>query len=138
VRCFLAGGKHVKEQLPNGLAPLANIHQSIFHLKKWRCPANPVSLQVRMLLRLRHPCIVQFFGAIVQEDHLAIVTQFVPGGGLFNLLHDHTKRISPQRLLTMTSPMVRWFGRHIDSAGIKYKEASDAGYCFFSSRTRRG
>ena len=37
--------------------------------------------------KLRHPNIVQFMGACTKPPHLCIVTQFVPRGSLFKMLH---------------------------------------------------
>ena len=39
------------------------------------------------MAKLKHPNVVQFLGACVDLPNLAIVTQFMPRGSLFNLLH---------------------------------------------------
>ena len=39
------------------------------------------------MARLKHPNVVQFLGACVDLPNLSIVTQFMPRGSLFNLLH---------------------------------------------------
>ena len=43
--------------------------------------------EVSIMKKLRHPNIVQFIGAVTQPPNLSIVTQFVPRGSLFKLLH---------------------------------------------------
>ena len=40
-----------------------------------------------MLSKLHHPNVVQFLGAVTRPDQLAIVTEFVPRGSLWDLLH---------------------------------------------------
>ena len=37
--------------------------------------------------RLKHPNVVLFMGACTQPPNLSIITQFVPRGSLFKLLH---------------------------------------------------
>ena len=44
-------------------------------------------VQVQLMSRLRHPNIVLFMGAVIQPTQLAIVSEFVPRGSLFRLLH---------------------------------------------------
>jgi hypothetical protein len=46
--------------------------------------------EVAMMARLRHPNIVLFLGAVTRPPHLAIVTQFMPRGSLFRLIHRST------------------------------------------------
>ena len=43
--------------------------------------------EVAIMKRLRHPNIVQFIGACTQPPDLCIITQYVPRGSLFKLLH---------------------------------------------------
>ena len=43
--------------------------------------------EVTIMQRLRHPNIVQFIGACTQPPDLCIVTQFIPRGSLFKILH---------------------------------------------------
>ena len=43
--------------------------------------------------RMKHPNVVLFMGACTQPPNLCIVTQFVPRGSLFRLLHRSVKRL---------------------------------------------
>ena len=43
--------------------------------------------EVGIMKRLKHPNVVLFMGACTQPPNLSIVTQFVPRGSLFRLLH---------------------------------------------------
>ena len=43
--------------------------------------------EVAIMKRLKHPNVVLFMGACTQPPNLSIVTQFVPRGSLFRLLH---------------------------------------------------
>lgn len=45
--------------------------------------------EVSIMKRLKHPNIVLFMGACTKAPNLSIVTQFVPRGSLFRLLHRH-------------------------------------------------
>ena len=49
--------------------------------------------------RLRHVNVLLFLGAVTQPPDLAIVTQFMPRGSLFRLLH-------------------RWVPRHLEESGV--------------------
>eukprot|EP00967_Tisochrysis_lutea_P006757 scaffold8033_cov15-Tisochrysis_lutea.AAC.1 len=57
--------------------------------------------------RLRHPNIVLFLGAVIQPTQLAIVSEFVPRGSLFRLLHRSRAHIEPKRLLLMAMDIAR-------------------------------
>uniref|UniRef100_A0A7S0RF32 non-specific serine/threonine protein kinase n=1 Tax=Chlamydomonas leiostraca TaxID=1034604 RepID=A0A7S0RF32_9CHLO len=66
--------------------------------------------EVSIMSRLRHPNVVLFMGAVVQPSHLAIVTEFVPRGSLFRLLHRaHRARveIDPRRRLAMAQDIAK-------------------------------
>lgn len=52
----------------------------------WSC-VQDFQQEVALMARLKHPNVVQFLGACVDYPNLAIVTQFMPRGSLFNLLH---------------------------------------------------
>eukprot|EP00850_Spirogloea_muscicola_P023719 SM000381S14611 [mRNA] locus=s381:28553:35415:- [translate_table: standard] len=43
--------------------------------------------EVAILMRLRHPNIVLFMGAVTKPPKLSIITEFLPRGSLFRLLH---------------------------------------------------
>ena len=43
--------------------------------------------EVALMSMLKHPNVVQFLGACTNYPDLAIVTQFMPRGSLFSLLH---------------------------------------------------
>jgi serine/threonine protein kinase len=64
--------------------------------------------EICIMKRLRHPHVVQFLGAVTQPPHLCIVTQFVPRGSLFKLLH-RTPAFNPddRRRLQMALDIAR-------------------------------
>eukprot|EP00850_Spirogloea_muscicola_P001052 SM000004S14922 [mRNA] locus=s4:220990:227245:- [translate_table: standard] len=43
--------------------------------------------EVAIMKRLRHPNVVLFMGAVTRPPHLSIVTEFLPRGSLYRLLH---------------------------------------------------
>lgn len=45
--------------------------------------------------RMKHPNVVLFMGACTQPPNLCIVTQFVPRGSLFRLLHRWAQGLRP-------------------------------------------
>jgi hypothetical protein len=59
------------------------------------------------MARLRHPNVVLFMGAVMQAHQLAIVTQFIPRGSLFRLLHRSKADLDPRRRLQMALDIAR-------------------------------
>ena len=71
------------------------------HFQRWpRCPCvivvphlSPAPVlqefraEVSIMKRLKHPNVVLFMGACTRAPNLSIVTQFVPRGSLYRLLH---------------------------------------------------
>ncbi|GLI69747.1 hypothetical protein VaNZ11_014425 [Volvox africanus] len=57
--------------------------------------------EVMIMSKLRHPNIVLFMGAVTQSNQLAIVTQFMPRGSLFRMLHRTREVLDPRRRLNM-------------------------------------
>ncbi|KAK4530594.1 hypothetical protein CCYA_CCYA05G1451 [Cyanidiococcus yangmingshanensis] len=43
--------------------------------------------ECEIMANLRHPCILQFFGAVVAPPNLCLVIELMPRGSLFDLLH---------------------------------------------------
>jgi hypothetical protein len=48
---------------------------------------DDLNTEVNMLARLRHPGIVILMGIVTKPPNLCIITDFLPKGDLFNLLH---------------------------------------------------
>lgn len=59
------------------------------------------------MARLRHPNIVLFMGAVMTPSQLAIVTQFIPRGSLFRLVHRSKVALDPRRRLAMALDIAR-------------------------------
>lgn len=58
--------------------------------------------EVMIMSKLRHPNIVLFMGAVTQPGQFCIVTQFMPRGSLFHMLHRRGEVIlDPRRRLYM-------------------------------------
>lgn len=57
--------------------------------------------EVAIMKRVRHPNVVLFMGAVTKRPHLSIVTEYLPRGSLFRLIHrpasgeilDHRRRL---------------------------------------------
>ncbi|KAG6423396.1 hypothetical protein SASPL_113791 [Salvia splendens] len=43
--------------------------------------------EIEIMLRLRHPNVVLFMGAVTRPPHMSILTEFLPRGSLYKLLH---------------------------------------------------
>ncbi|MED6130747.1 hypothetical protein PIB30_003321 [Stylosanthes scabra] len=57
--------------------------------------------EVEIMLRLRHPNIVLFMGAITRPPHLSILTEFLPRGNLYGLLRNPKFQFNDKRRLRM-------------------------------------
>ncbi|CAI9093676.1 OLC1v1029234C2 [Oldenlandia corymbosa var. corymbosa] len=57
--------------------------------------------EVEIMLRLRHPNVVLFMGAVTRPPNLSILTEFLPRGSLFKLLHRSNVQIDERRRLRM-------------------------------------
>jgi serine/threonine protein kinase len=71
-----------------------------------RRPCRPPP-QVGIMARLRHPNVVLFMGAVTRPNQLAIVTQFMPRGSLFRLLHRARPELDARRRLNMATDIAR-------------------------------
>ncbi|XP_077210097.1 putative serine/threonine-protein kinase SIS8 [Tasmannia lanceolata] len=63
-------------------------------LEQFRC-------EIRIMLRLRHPNVVLFMGAVTRPPNLSILTEFLPRGSLFRLLHRPNIQLEEKRRLKM-------------------------------------
>ncbi|KAJ4767801.1 protein kinase family protein [Rhynchospora pubera] len=57
--------------------------------------------EVRIMRRLRHPNVVLFMGAVTRPPHLSIVSEFLPRGSLYRLLHRPNCQIDEKRRIRM-------------------------------------
>jgi sterile alpha motif and leucine zipper-containing kinase AZK len=62
---------------------------------------HSLSLKVEIMLRLRHPNVVLFMGAVTRPPHLSILTEYLPRGSLFKLLHRPNIQLNEKRRLKM-------------------------------------
>ncbi|KAL2608857.1 hypothetical protein R1flu_027430 [Riccia fluitans] len=58
-------------------------------------------LEVRIMRRLRHPNVVLFMGAVTRPPNLSIVTEFLPRGSLYRLIHRPNNQLDERRRLRM-------------------------------------
>ncbi|XP_022558829.2 probable serine/threonine-protein kinase SIS8 isoform X1 [Brassica napus] len=63
--------------------------------------------EVRMMRRLRHPNIVLFMGAVTRPPHLSIVTEFLPRGSLYRLIHRPNNQLDERKRLRMALDAAR-------------------------------
>ncbi|KAH6804681.1 hypothetical protein C2S51_032928 [Perilla frutescens var. frutescens] len=57
--------------------------------------------EVEIMLRLRHPNIVLFMGAVIRPPNMSILTEFLPRGSLYKLLHRPNIQIDEKRRIKM-------------------------------------
>ena len=70
-----------------GKTPAENSPAAVMLLQEFRA-------EVGIMKRLKHPNVVLFMGACTQTPNLSIITQFVPRGSLFRLLHRCASSVS--------------------------------------------
>lgn len=58
-------------------------------------------MEIAIMMRLRHPNVLLFMGAVTEPPNLSIVTQFLPRGSLFRLLHKSNAVIDERLRLKM-------------------------------------
>ncbi|CAN6439734.1 unnamed protein product [Victoria cruziana] len=57
--------------------------------------------EVKIMRRLRHPNVVLFMGAVTRPPNLSIVTEFLPRGSLYKILHRPNCQIDEKRRIRM-------------------------------------
>ncbi|GAV56948.1 Pkinase_Tyr domain-containing protein/EDR1 domain-containing protein [Cephalotus follicularis] len=57
--------------------------------------------EVEIMLRLRHPNVVLFMGAVTRPPHFSILTEFLPRGSLYRLLHRPNSLLDEKRRMRM-------------------------------------
>ncbi|KAL5566942.1 hypothetical protein UlMin_030106 [Ulmus minor] len=63
--------------------------------------------EVRIMRRLRHPNIVLFMGAVTRPPHLSIITEFLPRGSLYRIIHRPLCQIDEKRRIKMALDVAR-------------------------------
>ncbi|CAJ2675946.1 unnamed protein product [Trifolium pratense] len=63
--------------------------------------------EVQIMRRLRHPNVVLFMGAITRPPNLSIVTEFLPRGSLYRLIHRPNNQLDERRRLRMALDTAR-------------------------------
>ncbi|PSR96528.1 Serine/threonine-protein kinase [Actinidia chinensis var. chinensis] len=63
--------------------------------------------EVRIMKRLRHPNVVLFMGAVTHVPNLSIVTEFLPRGSLYRLIHRPNNQLDKRRRLRMALDAAR-------------------------------
>ncbi|XP_010041776.2 serine/threonine-protein kinase EDR1 [Eucalyptus grandis] len=63
--------------------------------------------EVRIMRRLRHPNVVLFMGAVTRPPHLSIITEFLPRGSLYRIIHRPQCHIDERRRIKMALDVAR-------------------------------
>ncbi|XP_061359501.1 probable serine/threonine-protein kinase SIS8 isoform X2 [Gastrolobium bilobum] len=63
--------------------------------------------EVQIMKRLRHPNVVLFMGAVTRPPNLSIVTEFLPRGSLYRLIHRPNSQLDERRRLRMALDAAR-------------------------------
>ncbi|KAK8651504.1 hypothetical protein V6N13_141105 [Hibiscus sabdariffa] len=63
--------------------------------------------EVRIMRRLRHPNVVLFMGAVTRPPNLSIITEFLPRGSLFKILHRPHSQVDEKRRIKMALDVAR-------------------------------
>ncbi|KAM0841293.1 hypothetical protein ACQ4PT_059130 [Festuca glaucescens] len=67
---------------------------------------NSFRQEVSLMKKLRHPNIILFMGAVMSQQRLCIVTEFLPRGSLFRLLQKNIGKLDPRRRVNMAIDIV--------------------------------
>ncbi|KAI3454139.1 hypothetical protein Pfo_010802 [Paulownia fortunei] len=62
--------------------------------------------EVEIMLRLRHPNVVLFMGAVTRPPNMSILTEFLPRGSLYKLLHRPSIQLDETRRIKMALDVV--------------------------------
>lgn len=57
--------------------------------------------EAEMMIRLRHPNVVLFMGAVTRSPNLSILTEFLPRGSLYRLLHRSGTQVDEKKRMKM-------------------------------------
>ncbi|XP_057725590.1 serine/threonine-protein kinase EDR1-like [Arachis stenosperma] len=63
--------------------------------------------EVRIMRRLRHPNVVLFMGAVTRPPNLSIISEFLPRGSLYRILHRPNCQIDEKRRIKMALDVAR-------------------------------
>ncbi|XP_017241764.1 probable serine/threonine-protein kinase SIS8 isoform X2 [Daucus carota subsp. sativus] len=63
--------------------------------------------EVRIMKRARHPNVVLFMGAVTRAPNLSIVTEFLPRGSLYRLIHKPNNQLDVRRRMRMALDAAR-------------------------------
>ncbi|KAK4744239.1 hypothetical protein SAY87_010551 [Trapa incisa] len=63
--------------------------------------------EVRIMRRLRHPNVVLFMGAVTRPPHLSIITEYLPRGSLYRIIHRPHCQIDEKRRIKMALDVAR-------------------------------
>ncbi|KAL8141815.1 hypothetical protein V2J09_014847 [Rumex salicifolius] len=63
--------------------------------------------EVHIMKRLRHPNVVLFMGAVTRPPNLSIITEFLPRGSLYRLIHRPNNQLDDRRRLRMAFDAAR-------------------------------
>ncbi|XVF06254.1 hypothetical protein REPUB_Repub06bG0032000 [Reevesia pubescens] len=63
--------------------------------------------EVRIMRRLRHPNVVLFMGAVTRPPSLSIISEFLPRGSLYKILHRPHSQIDEKRRIKMALDVAR-------------------------------
>ncbi|GJY40459.1 PAS domain-containing protein tyrosine kinase family protein [Tanacetum coccineum] len=63
--------------------------------------------EIDIMKRLRHPNVLLYMGSVCSQDKLAMVTELLPRGSLFNVLHNSGHNLDIKRRLRMAADVAR-------------------------------
>ncbi|XP_019446943.1 PREDICTED: serine/threonine-protein kinase EDR1-like isoform X2 [Lupinus angustifolius] len=63
--------------------------------------------EVRIMRRLRHPNVVNFIGAVTRPPNLSIITEFLPRGSLYHILHHPHCQIDEKQRIKIALDVAR-------------------------------
>jgi len=92
--------------------------------------------ETEILSMLDHPHVLKLYGAVVEEENVCIVTEFVPGGSLFDLIH--TKPLlKPEAVIAISAGVCKGM-TYLHSMGIIHRDLKPGNLLMGAVQTASG
>ncbi|KAH0969468.1 hypothetical protein GBA52_028649 [Prunus armeniaca] len=91
-------------------------------------------VSVEIMLRLRHPNVVLFMGAVTRPPHFSILTEYLPRGSLYRLLQSSNSQLDERERMRMAFDVVCDFGLSRTKHHTFLSSKSTAGTASVNSR----
>ena len=92
--------------------------------------------EIEILAMLDHPHVLKLYGAVVDENNICIVTELVPGGSLFDLIHTKPA-LRPEAVITIGSGVCKGM-TYLHSMGVVHRDLKPGNLLMGAVQTTSG